>query len=118
MAENRRRQKWNLFWRQEGKCCYCSVPMVLSFHHIKEPPKNLATLEHHDDRFSPERGKHFGEYRRSLACWQCNFERGKASQAQQPIEELRRRAQNGRTSSIYTIGNSAAGQSTLGKSDG
>lgn len=95
-GRKKREQKWKLFWRQEGLCCYCQTPMILSFHQIEHPPRNLATVEHRDDRFSPERGKHEGEFRRALACWQCNYERGRISQAEQPIEELHRRAGNGR----------------------
>lgn len=69
--------------------------MLMAFHHIKNPPMNLATIEHVDDRFSSERGQHDGELRRKLACWKCNYDRGLASQQSQPIEELQRRAMNG-----------------------
>jgi hypothetical protein len=95
MLKKKHKQKWGLFARQRGKCCYCSAPMLLAFHHIKDPPKNLATLEHADDRFSDERGQHNGEYRNQLSCWQCNFDRGVISQASQPLVDLHRRAGNG-----------------------
>jgi hypothetical protein len=98
--KKKHKQKWGLFARPKGKCCFCSVPMLLAFHHIKDPPKNLATLEHADDRFSDERGTHNGEYRNSLCCWQCNFDRGQASQASQALVELHRRAGNGAFSDL------------------
>ena len=91
--EQLRRQKRGLFTRQEGKCFWCRVLMILSFEPQPKPDKRLATIDHLDDRFSSERGWHSGECRRVLACWECNSKRGAESQAKQPIEELRARAQ-------------------------
>lgn len=77
--EKIKRQKLRLFARQQGKCHYCKQPMLLSFapptH--KSTPRNLATLEHLDHKFSPDRGKHSGEHRRVLACWGCNNDKGR-----------------------------------------
>lgn len=73
-----RRQKLALFERQNGLCFYCKQHMILSFApptHAKENPRR-ATLEHLDHRWSPDRGRHSGEYRRVLACHECNGKRG------------------------------------------
>jgi len=55
----------------------------------KKLPTNLATLDHlrdrnHPDRLVPARG----EQRLVIACWQCNHDRGRSSEAAQPIESL------------------------------
>ena len=56
-----------------------------------------ATIDHLDDRFSPERGAGMpNERRRVLACRQCNQDRGRLSQAAQPIEALHARSHRGR----------------------
>lgn len=93
--ERRRRFKVRLWQEQNGLCYWCDSPMDLVF----DPPKsktpmdgNLATFDHLDDKFSPERGKHDGEIRTMLACLSCNNKRGAISQAAQPIEELWKRA--------------------------
>lgn len=95
-SDKRRKQRIGLFLKQKGKCHWCQCEMLLAYGHLKKQPANLATIDHLDDRFSPERGKHYGEYRRVLACAQCNFDRGKSSQAAQPIEVLRNRSQQHR----------------------
>jgi len=58
---------------------------------------HYATRDHLRDRFSPDRRERCapGERRIVLACWQCNNDRAKASQAEQPLEELRRRSMRG-----------------------
>lgn len=38
-------------------------------------PPDAATLDHLDDRWSPERGMHPGERRRVAACRECNERR-------------------------------------------
>jgi hypothetical protein len=70
-------------------------------HEGKIPPPWFATLEHLDDKWSEERGKHSGEYRVVLACWKCNNQRNTNRELNVPIEERRRRAENGRTSKSY-----------------
>ncbi len=87
------RQRVKLFLRQEGKCYYCQCDMVLMFRiDPKFHADNLCTLEHFDDRFSPERGLHHGEYRRVASCYKCNHEHGVQAQSSIPIEELNRRS--------------------------
>lgn len=95
--DDKRRQVALLFRRQNGLCHWCKRLMVIfdkALHGIRHTPlpDDLATIDHLDDRFSPERGKRPGEYRRVLACNACNRKRGQESQAARPIEELRARA--------------------------
>lgn len=90
-----RQLRW-LFARQGGLCHWCEVVMqppgtFKPKNGVPTPPR-LCTLEHLDDRFSPDRGKRVGEFRRVAACHACNHARGLASQAAQPIEVLRARS--------------------------
>lgn len=95
-TEIRRRQVAGMFRRQRGLCHWCKELMVLfdpaKIVRHRPMPKNLATIDHLDDRFSPNRGQRPGEIRRVLACKRCNELRGQLSQASQPIEKLRERA--------------------------
>ena len=63
--------------------------------HAKNIAANEATIDHLDSRYSSERGKHYGEFRRVAACLECNGKRAKVEQSNIPIEERRVRAQNG-----------------------
>ncbi len=93
--KRKRRYKKTLFREQNGRCVYCDIEMILTFDASKlrtPSPMNMATFEHLDDRFSDERGTHNGERRIVLACNQCNNLRGKERQAEQGLEELRRRS--------------------------
>lgn len=78
LRTQRARRRYALFIRQERKCFYCGIEMV--WHSGPKPPaqhaKRACTLEHLDDRLSPERGKHSGEERTVAACWSCNTLRG------------------------------------------
>ena len=68
------------------------MPLVQGRHqdHREHPTQALATaarhgtLDHLDDRYSPERGKSRGERRIVMACWKCNNERNIARQAALP----------------------------------
>lgn len=87
------RKKQRLFLRQNGRCHWCKGRMVLTLRvHIKHPEPRLATFEHLDDRFSPERGQHNGERRVVLACLECNQRRGRETQDAQGIDALRARS--------------------------
>lgn len=79
-----------LFHKQEGKCYWCELPMLLIKPPAKmeKPIRNMCTLDHLDDRFSPERGKHGGELRTVAACWQCNWNRNKQREKELPREIL------------------------------
>lgn len=91
--EKKKKQRALLFVRQEGKCHWCSCDMVLMYTaDPKFHPKNLCTVDHLDDRYSPERGAHQGEFRRVAACGECNFKRAQKSESEVPIEELHRRS--------------------------
>lgn len=96
LNEQRQRKRKALFEEQGGLCYWCDVTMLLPTDgmHINHPPKNLATLDHLRDRFHPGRREpaQNNERRIVLACWGCNNQRGRESQQQQPIEELRRRS--------------------------
>jgi hypothetical protein len=95
-SERKRRQRAALFRIQGGLCHWCNGPMRLVDRSGNTRGKDFAwdeaTIDHLDDRFSPERGQHAGEYRHVLAHRKCNWDRGRASQAARPIEELRARA--------------------------
>lgn len=103
---HKRKQLATLFVEQEGLCHWCKEPMWLAF---VGPPKNepefarRATIDHLDDRYSPERGKHGGgkERRRVAACHQCNSTRISEARARMPIEEIRERSgRNARTEDV------------------
>lgn len=80
--ERKRRQKAALYWHQSGLCYYCAVPVLLKeWPRRLRQPDHLATLEHLDHKFSPERGRHQGEYRRVLACRRCNEIKGRQDAA-------------------------------------
>ena len=78
-----RRRRTNL-WRQNPHCRCCGVETVLPRHVLVERedgrkvfpngiPENLATLQHHDDRYSPHRGVDgIGYERTTLYCRRCN----------------------------------------------
>lgn len=91
-----RKQIEVLFWRQEGLCYYCDEPMLPPGSYKPKTgvriPDDFCTLEHLDDKFSQERGRHAGKIRRVAACNFCNNKKGRESQAAQPIEELWRRS--------------------------
>lgn len=71
-------------------------------------PRNLATIDHLDDRFNPNRGTYVNELRRVLACNRCNRLRGFLSQAAQPIEVLRERSN--RHKKVHVITDTAGAQ--------
>lgn len=81
-----------LFEEQAGKCCYCGCEMIFregGFRHGEKVPVNLATLEHFDDRWDPQRGTFgYGVRRTALACNRCNNQRAKEREAAQPKENL------------------------------
>jgi len=73
-----RRQRRNMFNRQDGLCHYCKRPMILLEIDWQgtRPPDNLCTTEHLDDKYDVRRGKGVnGQFRRVAACRACNQER-------------------------------------------
>lgn len=94
--EKTKRRRNYLFGKQNGKCHWCGCAMIHwndvkadPAKQAKNPPKNLATLDHLRDRNHPGRAiPANGEQRLVIACWQCNFDRGKTSEGSQPIEIL------------------------------
>ena len=94
--EKKHKQLKALFHRQRGLCIWCGKGMVPPWQHQhkngQKMNRRLCTLDHLDDRYSEERGRHGNEYRRVAACWQCNNARGAAHQQQISKEELWRRS--------------------------
>lgn len=94
-SKAQRRRKFRL---QGGRCFWCKRPMILEPPHVngqKMDPRT-CTLDHLRDRYDPDRGKPTREMCLVAACLECNNRRGAMSQAQVPIEELRRRARSDR----------------------
>lgn len=90
----RRQREW-LYQLQGGRCYWCGVFMTLPAYppeRHRRPPPNEATIDHLDSKYSPERGRHFGEYRHVAACWDCNGRRNTAEQATVPRDEHWRRS--------------------------
>jgi hypothetical protein len=96
-----RAQRLRMCVEQGWKCWWCKRQMLNpeTFPHIHPLPPDMATTDHLDDRFSPDRGKFPGQRRRVAACWKCNNDRSRARQAELGKDELRRRSQQ-RTKSI------------------
>ncbi|MDL2409950.1 HNH endonuclease [Rhizobium calliandrae] len=59
--------------RQNGRCCYCDVEMVISNKPLKFQPANEETLEHLERRAEGGRNNRDNI---ALACRRCNAERG------------------------------------------
>ncbi len=72
--------------------------MRLMQGHVRHQPQpsDLATFEHLDSRYSPERGRHSGERRVVLSHHACNHAYNIVTEKQVGIEELRRRSECGR----------------------
>lgn len=96
MGTNKKRQDQlrRMFRRQEGRCHWCGVGMVPPGTHKGKgkPDPRLCTVDHLDCRYSEDRGKHAGEYRRVAACWTCNNNRATMQQANMPKEVLWRKS--------------------------
>lgn len=94
-AELLRRRRRRL-WHEQGGLCHWCGDMTTLYEPVQKrrsmPPK-MATLDHLDDRLSPERGKHRGKRRTVMACWQCNHERNVEAQRATPRAVLRERSQ-------------------------
>lgn len=90
-----KRRKLKLFEEQKGLCFYCECQMTLDRDGCKKLPKNLATIEHFDDRYSPLRGTFNGECRTTLVCWECNNKSNQIRQSLLPVEELQKRSELG-----------------------
>ena len=103
-----KRQTLALYWRQNGRCHWCECDMLPpgpdGATKKKRVNPRLCTLDHLDDRFSSERGKHAGEFRRVAACWQCNQDRGAESQIRIGNKELSRRCGTGRDLWAWRMG--------------
>lgn len=78
-ARKRRRLRPILYRRQGGTCFWCGVSLLL----VTQPQERwrYATIDHIDEKDSPNKGKHSGKRRKVLACGPCNHDR-----AHHPLE--------------------------------
>ncbi len=70
----RKKQKVAIFEKQDGLCYYCKCKMELSSQ-SRKISKNVATIEHLQDRFTIDRLKQT-EINKVIACYECNCKRG------------------------------------------
>lgn len=75
-----RKQRVRLFEEQGGKCWWCDCPMMelgeSVVGHWRNPPANMATLDHVYGKFDRRRHEpHRGERRKVVACYACNQRR-------------------------------------------
>lgn len=93
----RRRRK---LWLEDDRCRFCRKPTLLAEFCTKkivaQNRDRLATIEHLDSRYNPDRGKSENEERTTLACWRCNNDRNKIEQELMPREILHERSSHGR----------------------
>lgn len=102
-SERKARKKTQLrrLWlRQNKRCHWCGRVMREPGTHNGakdgKPPDDLCTLEHMHDRYSAERGRHAGTFVNVAACWRCNWERGRKTEAAVPLEVRRLRSMGAR----------------------
>jgi hypothetical protein len=79
------RQRQRMCEEQRWRCWYCNRTMRwIVMPSGQRPPRDMATTEHLDDRFSPRRGQAApGERRHVAACYGCNQARSRARVRQQ-----------------------------------
>lgn len=74
-----------LFQQQGGKCCYCQRPMrIVDIQPGVRVPDDAATIEHPYQKGDPRRPKRHTIADVWLACWRCNWNRGRANPARLP----------------------------------
>lgn len=87
------------FQRQGGKCHWCGCDMVLAKGpgnaKANDMPHDLCTLDHLDERGTPQRGKYPGKLRTVAACWLCNHTRGKEFEKRKSRAQRRAESQRG-----------------------
>ena len=92
----RRRLK---LWLEDDRCRFCRKPTLLPQFCTKEViarnRDRMATIEHLDSRYNPNRGKSDNEERTTLACWRCNNDRNKIEQESIPKKILQERSSHG-----------------------
>ena len=89
--ERHKRQRAQLWYRQEGKCYYCVAEMLLMWTiPTKFRPDNLCTVEHLRPKMHPAKndGNPNKERRRVAACSKCNHKEGQKFESSLPIEKL------------------------------
>lgn len=90
----KQRKRLRMFLRQGGKCHWCGGRMFFSLGQGGSFHDDEATIEHLDHRYSPERGKHPGEYRLAATHNRCNRDFAKRCEQSVGIDELRRRSRH------------------------
>jgi len=88
------RKRLRMFIRQGGKCYWCGEKMFFSLGIGGTCHDDEATIEHLDDRYSPERGQHPNEWRVHASHYRCNRAYAQKCTAEVDIEELRRRSKH------------------------
>lgn len=109
----RQKQRRERLWKEDPRCRKCKKETILitsimppnltvreRAHFMKgmapETMKKLATLQHERSRLHPDRLKSSkGWTTTTLWCWDCNTNDGNEEYSALPIEEQRRRAQQG-----------------------
>lgn len=86
-------KRFRLWKMQRGVCHWCGCDTFMRWRGGGSPKPDEATIDHIDDRLSPERGQHPGERRQVMACNTCNHRRHKEGQLAAGIEVLRERSQ-------------------------
>jgi len=110
---NSRRKRRRLFelWRKDPRCHWCNCSTVLIFRspeHCKglkkiEAREDEATFDHLHSRFDDKRGQNNDGVAKSvLACWKCNFNRGKHEESKRSIDELHKRSQQHRKRNLIS----------------
>ena len=95
----RRRRK---LWEEDPHCRKCGRLTILSHDPPKKSEGNMATIQHIHSRLDEKRGKVDGETT-TLFCWRCNNDDNRDSQANLPIEILRRRAKLGHSTENNSV---------------
>jgi|2_EtaG_2_1085320.scaffolds.fasta_scaffold12574_5 hypothetical protein len=95
--DSKKRRRLNL-WDTDPSCYWCGIETVMPPDGISsrgDIPDNEATIDHLRTKFDSTRldPNHSNEERTVLSCRKCNWERGRESEKEAGIEELRRRSQ-------------------------
>ena len=93
MSTKRVRKKREQLWGIDPHCYWCGIETKLVFRRGGYHKKNEAVISHIYIRYSPLRTAiPRGEKRLVLSCWECDNTRSSLLTAEQPIENLWKRA--------------------------
>jgi hypothetical protein len=80
MPSLRHRRRLKKLFAEDPRCHWCGQKTIWAESIRKASgrmPPNIATFEHLDSRFDPDRGTYEGVERTVLACYKCNHDRGR-----------------------------------------